>query len=113
MYIWVQKLKNKMVAFGRVDQGVFRKGDTVRIDHGTLPSSGVLFAIQGDLYPASIVGILCLRVTSSYALSHAALPCILPVVTSNPNTNLPLSQAVCAPYANRPEALLRGGAILA
>lgn len=39
----VEKLKNKMVAFGRVDQGVFRKGDTVRIDHGSvLTESSIL-----------------------------------------------------------------------
>ena len=44
-----EKFKNKMVAFGRVDQGVFRKGNTVRIDHGgVLTESFILEAYVYD-----------------------------------------------------------------
>ncbi len=45
----VNKLKNKMVVYGRVDQGVFRKGDPVRIDHnGVLIETSVLEAYDYD-----------------------------------------------------------------
>ena len=45
----VKKLKNKMVVYGRVDQGVFRKGDPVRIDHnGVLIDTAVLEAYDYD-----------------------------------------------------------------
>lgn len=45
----VNKLRNKTVVFGRVDQGVFRKGDAVRIDHsGQIIETTVLEAYAYD-----------------------------------------------------------------
>ena len=70
---------------------------------GILLCSRTFFAIQGVLYPASIVTNLTsgkLFVTWSYTASHAALSLTFPAVTSTPNTKPCLSQAVCASYAN-------------
>ena len=45
----VKKLKGRMVVYGRVDQGVFSKGDPVRIDHsGVLIDTAVLEAYDYD-----------------------------------------------------------------
>ena len=70
---------------------------------GILLCSRTFFAIQGVLYPASIVTNLTsgkLFVTWSYAASHATPSLTFPAVTSTPNTKPCLSQAVCASYAN-------------
>lgn len=45
----VNKLKNRTVVFGRVDQGVLRKADAVRIDHeGQLTETSILEAYVYD-----------------------------------------------------------------
>ena len=70
---------------------------------GILLSSRTFFAIQGVLYPASIVTNLTsgkMFVTWSYTASHATLSLTFPAVTSTPNTIPCLSQTVCASYAN-------------
>lgn len=70
---------------------------------GILLCSRTFFAIQGVLYPASIVTNSTsenFSVTWSYTASHATLSLTFPAVTSTPNTIPCLSQAVCASYAN-------------
>lgn len=58
----VKKLKNKMVVFGQVDQGVFRKGDPVYIDHnGVLTQTMVLEAYVYDPDVPENDFTLCLR----------------------------------------------------
>ncbi len=48
----VNKLKDRMVVFGRVDEGVFCKGDAVRIDHkGSMIETSVL---EAHLYDPDI-----------------------------------------------------------
>ena len=58
----VNKLKNRMVVYGRVDQGTFHKGDNVKIDHnGQLIETTILEAYDYDPNVPENDFDLCLR----------------------------------------------------